>query len=206
MTEDTNALPPSDARFVLRALLVLAWLIPTAVYGLFVLFAPRDVLTQVRSLSRLCDFLDAFASARLTPIDLFAHARATAFSQVARGATAIAMLLWPVSVLGTFFANLLVQTRVRQRLAKLYSFKHGLAVAFVMPVCVMFGPGFFALHGDPSFARGLTTDGRVGFLVMSFFGLGLSAVLAGTWPIFVLALGKMPFARPSAGTPTKHVI
>ena len=206
MTEEDAPLPPSRARSALRALLVLAWAIPTAVYVLFVLFAPRDVLTQVRSLSSLCDYLDASASARLTPIDLFAHARATTFPQVARGATAVAMLLWPVSVVGTFFAALVVQTRLRQRLAKLYSFKHGLGLAFLMPVCAMFGPAFFALHGDPSFAKGLTTDGRVGFLVMSFLSLGMSAVLAGAWPIFVLALGKMPFKQPSASTPTQHVI
>ena len=89
-----SGLAPASQRS-LRVLLLLTWGVPTALFAALVVLAPSDVLSHAELLELLCKQVEAMAGSAIPRVDLFTHARSTTFPQVARAATAFAILWWP---------------------------------------------------------------------------------------------------------------
>ena len=64
-------------------------------------------------------------------------------------------------------------------LAARYTLKQGVGLLLVIPICALAPLGFFALPGDPSFAKGLTAASRLGY---RSWDASASGYLLSAWP------------------------
>lgn len=177
-----SPLPPGLQR-LMRWVMLMGWVVPTALFPLIALFAPLDVLDRWPDLAKACAAVKAALGQQFPKVDFFRHARSTAFPQVATVATAYTAIAWVwmtgVTLLLTFVGHAGVRAAGKHMGAKklLWAFlgfpPFALGGLFV----------FFALPGDPSFASGLTTSGRAGYAIMGTSTLLVASFGIGLWPI-----------------------
>lgn len=188
---------PTTRQRIWRWLIAIFLVAPPVVFLLIALLAPLDILDHWPGLARTCMGLLRTTAGFLPPwVDLLRHANSTAFPQVATLATAFAVVWWPTT---TLFALVLavagnrpgrIQMRANRTTAQLL-----LIVISALPLGLIAFFGFFALPGDPSFAKGLTADSRLGYGVMGMLGMLLSVLSIAFWPIAVLAFLDSLFDR-----------
>lgn len=128
-------------------------------------------------------------------VDLFRHAKSTQFPQVAMLATWFGLIWWAWMTLLALVATWVAADELGDRLSQM-KVSRLLTVVALSPIvaglCIV---AFFALPGDPSFSRGLTTGSRIGYALMGSLILPFSALCAGYWPAFLYTLLSKIFVR-----------
>jgi len=166
-----------------RILFVLGLVLPALVYLCVVLFSPLDVLEAFPGLRVLSDSVrDALLTSN-GRIDIYSHARSTAFPQVAMLASSLAVVLVVFISMAFTVQNLLhheeIQKRSIQGRGRLRDAFAGVAI---LPVTMVFAFWiFFCIGGDPSSAAGLTTRNRVGYFLISVAVVVGAGVSFGSW-------------------------
>lgn len=177
-----SPLPPRVQR-AMRCVMLVGWVLPTALFPLIALFAPLDVLDRWPELAKVCASVKAALGQLFPKVDFFRHARSTVFPEVATVATAYTAIAWVwmtgVTLLLTFVGHAGVRAA-----GKDMGIKKLLWAFLGFPLFALGGLFvFFALPGDPSFASGLTTSGRVGYAIMGTSTLLIGSFGIGLWPI-----------------------
>lgn len=182
-----SPLPPGLQR-LMRWVMLMGWVVPTALFPLIALFAPLEVLDRWPDLAKACAAVKAALGQLFPKVDFFRHARSTAFPQVATVATAYTAIAWVWMTGATLLVSLVTQSGGRTTLRRMGAKRVlGLSVAFpVFALGCLFV--FFSLPGDPSFAKGLTTNGRGGYAFMGTCALGFGSLGIGLWPLVICTL------------------
>jgi hypothetical protein len=173
---------------LLRLMMYVGWIAPTVLFVALVLLLPVDVFQRWPLLAELCTAVELTVKKVLPSIDLYRHARSTSFPQVAIAATSYSMVWW-VAATATTVVLFLAVVASGSSLLRGQTRKSVAVFLLIGPVFVIGGPlAFFALAGDPSFARGLTTNSRLGYAFMGSAAVLMSAICAGGWPATFLSL------------------
>ncbi|MFX1679011.1 hypothetical protein PV762_07240 [Mitsuaria sp. CC2] len=169
---------------VRRTVIGVLWLLPSVLYLLVVLFSPIDTISSSESLNKFVLTTKSMLASSFPSIDLFRHARSTQFSEVAQLATAYAVYLIGSTAAAFFLYFFPAFFDKKLRVVPPRSGILGMIfiVPFVLFVCIW---GFYCTPGDWSFFPGLTTEYRVGYLMISFVVIQMVGILAGYWPILV---------------------
>lgn len=182
-----SPLPPGVQR-AMRWVMLMGWVVPTALFPLIALLAPLDVLDRWPELAKACATVKAALVQLFPKVDFFRHARSTVFPQVATVATAYTAIAWVwmtcVMLLLTFVGHAGVRAAGRDMGTKklLWAF-------FGFPPFALGGLFvFFALPGDPSFASGLTTSSHGGYAFMGTLILLIGSLGLGMWPVVTFTL------------------
>jgi hypothetical protein len=149
-----------------RNLTLGAWVIPILLFPLIAIFAPIDILDRWPFLTGAVDAVRSVLLRLWPQVDFFRHALSTRFPQVATVATAYAAVCWVWTTGITLLISTMGHRRVRATMAehgakKLFWFSFGFPLFALGGLFV-----FFALPGDPGFARNLTTGSRIGYAFM----------------------------------------
>ena len=172
----------------MRWVMLMGWVVPTALFPLIALFAPLDVLDRWPELAKACATVKATLEQLFPEVDFFRHARSTVFPQVATVATAYTAVAWVWMTGATLLVSLVTQSGGRTTLWRMGAKKVlGFSITFpLLALGTLFV--FFALPGDPSFAKGLTSSGRGGYAFMGTCALGFGSLGIGLWPLVIFTL------------------
>lgn len=160
--------------------------LPLTLYAAVVLFAPLDVLDRYAGVRCAADALRQWLLAVSPSIDIYVHARSTDFPQVAMLAAALgtcAFLVMVVSILvqtTLFFGPLRKAHAIRPRKPALNQMAELIALPSCGLLCMWI---FYCLKGDPSFAAGLSTQSKAGYIFMSSMSIALAGAGVGGWLI-----------------------
>ncbi len=157
-------------------------------YGLIVLFAPLDVLDRYPTLGRFCDAVQQLILLVFPSTDIYRHAAATDFPQVAKLASGLA---WPFALLvaAPFLVRTVVDfSVVRLSLMNGESLKDRLSAVVLLPaLAILFWWLHFCVAG-PSTGRFSSSAHSIAiFALLSTFILLLLGVVIGVWPGYVAA-------------------
>lgn len=179
---------PARQRSTLHRAMIFVWIVPLVIFCLLVLFAPGDVLERYSACARFVAWSRSLLRDLLPAIDPFGHADSTAFPQVARLAVAYASVWLPALFCITFVESL-VEPEPVARALEAYRFEKKLLLVLGFPAFAVLGLyAFFVIPGDPGFAQGLTTSGRLGYALMGSLTVLFSGMGPGFLPSWVLSL------------------
>jgi hypothetical protein len=180
---------------------IMMWAIlvfPICLYAVVILFAPLDVFDQYPVLKKWSDWVHSLLLTSSGRLDIYGHARSTSFPQVAMLTSAFGVsIAWFVAVFMTIrgvayfkeYAHFSAQ-QARDNLTERWK------RVFLLPVVGVFTMwSFYCLKGDPSFAAGLTTQGRGGYLFISAIAIAFFAVGVGNALFMVRFLFYRPVRR-----------
>lgn len=165
-----------------KTTLWIGYVLPISVYASVVLFAPLDVLDQFPALRYWSDWVRGLLLTAAGNVDIYRHARSTTFPQVAMFTSALGVsVAWFIAI-ATIIQGLINYKHIASLDAEL-SLKDRLVRVFLLPlfglVCMW---AFFCIRGDPSFAAGLTTQSRSGYLFISTIAVLAFGGGVGIWP------------------------
>jgi hypothetical protein len=179
-------LAPPHVRRAGRIMLWVGVAFPLVVYAVAVAVAPLNVLDRHPGVRRATDALRQWLLSVSPSIDLYGHARSTDFPQVAMLGAALgtcAFLVMVVSILvqtTLFFGPLRNAHSNRPRKPALNQFAELIALPLCGLLCMWI---FYCLKGDPSFAAGLSTQSKAGYIFMSSMSIALAGAGVGGWLI-----------------------
>jgi hypothetical protein len=181
--DDSTTVAPLHVRRAGRVMLWFGFALPLAIYAVVVMLAPLDVLDRFPWMREAADGIHGWLLTQSSAIDIYRHARSTAFPQVAMLASALGvciafgMALATFVQTGLFFKHLAPLLRLSIRTAK--DRIGGLvALPVVGSFCLW---AFYCIKGDWSFASGLTTQSRVGYVLISSISVTLAGGGIGLW-------------------------
>ena len=168
-TNDSVDAVPLYVRVAGRVMLWFGYALPLAIYAVVVTFAPLDVLDQFPWMRKAANGIHGWSLSQSSAVDIYRHARSTAFPQVAMLASALGVCIAFSMALATivqttlFFKHLVPLLRLSARTTK-----DRIGVLVLLPLFGLFCLwAFYCLKGDWSLARGLTTQSRLGYVFMS---------------------------------------
>lgn len=172
-------------------MLWLGFVLPISIYALVVIFSPLDVIDKFPALGRWADWVHGLLLTSAGNVDIYRHARSTTFPQVAMLTSAMGVsAAWFIALAGiinsTFNYHHIANVGGA---ANQTSAKDKFGAVFVFPLFGIFCMwAFYCLKGDPSFAAGFTTQGRIGYLFISTIAISSFGIGIGMWPYSVRAL------------------
>ena len=180
----------------MRVLLAIFWVLPLLGFCSIVLLSPLDVLDRWPAAQAFYHRILTWVSGYWPSGGPFGHVRGSAFPQVARLATAWAVAAWiPMTaftlLLSGFLQKVLRQDALSQEPAT-KKLKLMASMLIFVPLCIY---GFFFLPGDPSFAKGLTTQSRMGYAFMGSLAIMFSSFCLAYLPLLVVSF----FIDPALG-------
>jgi hypothetical protein len=184
---------------IMRVLLAIFWLMPILVFCLIVFLAPLNVLDSWPFAQAFCHQIQTWVSAYWPSGGPFNHVRGTTFPQVARLATAWAVLAWiPMTAFTLLITTVLHKRLRRDTLSQETTTKKIklIAAGLIIPFLCIYG--FFFLPGDPSFAKGLTTGSRIGYAFMGTLAILFSSFCPSFLPLCIASLCLDPALGKSA--------
>lgn len=179
-----QAVVPDRVRRAGKATLWLGFALPVAIYAAIVLLAPTDVLDRLPGAKRFADGVHDWVLARWSVFDIYRHARSTVFPQVAMLASALgACLTAAIALILIVHSNLTFRYVRATHALRPVSAQKRFAGLVVLPIAgLFFFWACYCLKGDPSFAAGLTTRGRLGYAFMSSATILFAGAGCGIWP------------------------
>jgi hypothetical protein len=186
-SSDQPPVPP-HVRDAGKAVLWLCYAFPLAIYAAIVLLVPIDVLDQVPWAKIAADGIHHWLLSRWPVFDIYTHARTTAFPQIAMLASALgaciaALMALAMALNSSFFFR---HIRAAHASRPAPSAKERFGGMVMLPAFGLFCFwAFYCLKGDPSFATGLTTHSRLGYIFVSSLSIALAGIGFGTWPMQV---------------------
>lgn len=160
------------------------WIGPAIVYALLIFASPMDILTQSRMLSAFCSYSECLLQWLVPSADFYRHAANTSFSEIARIATSFMIYWWSASVFGTLLFFLPAIKNRNHRWGSPESAPTPLIL--VAPIfTLLFFWSFYCLPGDWSVVQGASTNSRLGYFLLSSFGILTTSILMGYWPILL---------------------
>jgi hypothetical protein len=176
--EPGEPVPPTIAAFSLRGSLSPLLLVPIALPVVAALFAPDNVLDLWPLAGRFVQ-----AMQRLLPfIRLDGHASSTGYPQAAlltHCLTLCVVVITSVVWLVQGFVNYDYLLRRRRALGPLKVGQHLALLLVGPPFVLLFLYALVVLPGDPSFARGMTANNRLGFAFLTFVANYITGLILG---------------------------
>lgn len=167
-----------------RLFLWFAYALPLTIYALVVLLAPSDVLDQYPSVKVWANSVHDTLRSVFSTLDIFKHARSTAFPQVATLTSALAFCVVVFIAAVTVGKGISDFHSIVPFMRKAYkSSIDRLGSLILLPILGVFSMwAFFCVGGDPSFAKGYTTQDRSGYLFFSTIAILFAGAGLGMWP------------------------
>lgn len=162
-----RAVPPPIPAFSWGGSLSPLLLVPMAIPVLAALFAPTDVLDLWPWARRFTDWMQRL----LAFIPLRGHADSTTYAQAALLTHCLTLAVLPITSLVWLWQSIVnyPYLLLRRRAIGPLEVRLHLAMLLGGPPLFLAATYFFvALAGDPSFARGMTTNNRAGFAFLTF--------------------------------------
>ncbi len=170
-------LPPIPA-FSLTGSLSPLLIVPMSIPVLIALFAPINVLDLWPWMKQLTEWVQ-----KLLPfIKMNGHASSTSYAEVALLVHCLTVLLIPLLSLVWMGQSILNYPYIleRNRVSKNTSWEMHFLTLFIAPPLFLGAIYLFVtLPGDPSFARGITTENRGGFALLTLFLLYSTTAVLG---------------------------
>jgi len=181
--EDQQAIPPPIPAFSWRGALSPALLVPASIPPLALAFSPSNVLQQFPALKEFT----AWMASCIPNINI--HANSTQISEVALLVDCLVVALVPVLALVVLIQSLYNYNYLLRR--HIATGPHPMRIYFLPILGVPFFVGAIAamvmLPGDPSWARGYTTDRTFFYGFLAGFMPFITGFVLGT-PILVMRL------------------
>lgn len=180
--EDAHVIPPPIPAFSWLGSLSPLLLGPIAVLVLIALYAPDNVLDQWP----IAKSFTTWMQVKLPFINR--HADSTNYPQVALLVNCLTVALVPILALVWLVASFVNYPKLlaRNRVTKQLNVKTHLFIIF-FGIPIFLGATYFmvALPGDPSWAKGFTTNRRGGLAFLSCIMLWLTSAAVGAFPLSI---------------------
>lgn len=179
---DEESVVPERVRRSAKIVMRFGYGLPLVIYVATVLFAPLDVLDQFPWMKAAADAIHGWLLSKWSAIDIYRHARSTVFPQVAMLCSALGVCTACFVALATIIqSNLFFKDVCAVYAARpARTAKDRIALLVVLPLMSLFTIWvIYCIKGDPSFAAGLTTKGRLGYAFITTAAVAFTGAAVG---------------------------